>query len=120
MEMKVTLKPLSEIIFAGSCIINMDDDIVTNIIDKRNGWCIGKDMIRKYWKDGKRVIKYSGPLDITKSFSFGGYAFSSHWVESVEPIAPETRLINIGSRVYEVDTATDGKVFTILKSYQRR
>ena len=121
MKMKVTLKPLSQIIKESGGNITMTDDVVTNIEDNRNGWHIGKTMIQFYWKNCKRVLEYSGPLDITKSFSFGGYAFSSHWIESVEPIAPETYLITIEDRIYEVDVDRSGgnQVFKVLKSYKR-
>ena len=118
--MKVTLKPLSQIISEGTCRIKMDDDVVTNIEDNRNGWNIGKSMIKNYWKDCNRVLEYSGPIDIKTSFSFGGYAFSSHWIEKVEPVVPESYLIAIKDRIYEVDVETDGSVFRIIKSYQRR
>ena len=120
MKMKVTLKPLSQIIKESGGTVTMTDDVVTNIEDNRNGWHIGKSMIKNYWKDCNRVLEYSGPIDIKTSFSFGGYAFSSHWIEKVEPVVPESYLIAIKDRIYEVDVETDGSVFRIIKSYQRR
>ena len=126
MKYEVTLHPLDRIMRDCGTDMSflMEGPKVTYINDERVNNAITDDMIREYWvsKNGQFIIDDDDKKHLKSGvlFRHNIFNFYSLWVDKVEPIAPETYLITLGSRVYEVDANTDGNVFRILKSYQRK